>query len=191
MMKAWMVAHPTWLTGVSANDTLPSNAQGFGMPNLQAMFGDTPTWLLDQSELLGDSGQTWNWAGAVADSSKPLRIALAWTDAAGAIGTSPQVNNLDLEVQVGAITYRGNRLVGQWSNGAPTPDNKNNAEVVFLPAGTKGAVTIRVTGFNIAGDGVPGNDDPTDQDFALVCSNCMQPLPKKIFVDGFDPGSRP
>ena len=150
MMKAWMVAHPTWLTGVSANDTLPSNAQGFGMPNLQSMFGETPTWLLDQSELLGDSGQTWSWAGAVADSSKPLRIALAWTDAAGAIGTSPQVNNLDLEVQVGAVTYRGNRLVGQWSSVAPTPDNKNNVEVVFLPAGTKDAMTIRVRGFNIA-----------------------------------------
>jgi len=186
LIKAWMMAHPTYLTGVSANDNLPSNAQGFGMPNLQAMFGDTPTYVVNQTQVLTDSGQIWTWTGAVADPSKPLRIALAWTDAAGAIGASPQVNNLDLDVQVGATSYRGNRFSGQWSIVAATPDNKNNYEAVYLPAGTNNTVTIRVSGFNIAGDGVPGNADATDQDFALVCSNCMEPLPDLLFADGFD-----
>ncbi len=31
-----------------------------------------------------------------------------------------------------------------------------------------------MTGFNIAGDGVPNSGDGTDQDFALVCYNCAQ-----------------
>jgi len=31
-----------------------------------------------------------------------------------------------------------------------------------------------VTGFNIAGDGVPNTGDGTDQDFAVVCYNCAQ-----------------
>jgi hypothetical protein len=44
---------------------------------------------------------------------------------------------------------------------------------VFLPAGTTGDVTITVTAANIAGDGVPNIGDATDQDFALVCSNCV------------------
>jgi hypothetical protein len=36
-----------------------------------------------------------------------------------------------------------------------------------------GDVTITVTAANIAGDGVPNTGDATDQDFALVCSNCV------------------
>ena len=53
-------------------------------------------------------------------------------------------------------------------------DTKNNYEAVFLPAGTTGDVVITVTATNIAGDGVPNSGDDTDQDFALVCSNCSQ-----------------
>ena len=174
LMKAWMMAHPTYLTGVAANDTLPSNVQGYGMPNLQSMFSDTPTFVLNQTQTLTDSGQEWTWVGAVADPAKPLRISLAYTDAAGAIGTSPQVNNLDLEVTVGSTTYLGNRFTGQWSVTGGAADTKNNYEAVFLPAGTDDSVTIKIKGFNIAGDGVPGNADTTDQDFALVCSNCAQ-----------------
>jgi hypothetical protein len=174
LMKAWMMAHPTYLTGVSANDTLPSNVQGYGMPNLESMFGETPTYVVNQTHTFAASGDVYEWTGAVADVNKPLRIALAYTDAAGAIGTSPQVNNLDLEVDVGSTTYLGNRFTGQWSTTGGTPDSRNNYEAVFLPSGTDGAITIRVKAFNIGGDGVPGNADTTDQDFALVCSNCVQ-----------------
>lgn len=174
LMKAWMMAHPTYLNGVGANDTLPSNVQGYGMPNLQAMFSETPTFVSNQAQTLTETGQTWTWVGSSVDPGKPLRIALAWTDAAGAIGTSPQVNNLDLEVDVGSTTYLGNRMTGQWSTTGGTPDIRNNYEAVFVPAGAADSVTIRVKGFNIAGDGVPGNADTTDQDFAIVCSNCAQ-----------------
>lgn len=50
-------------------------------------------------------------------------------------------------------------------------DGKNNAESVFLPAGQSGAFTVTVKAANIVGDGVPGNADTTDQDFALVIFN--------------------
>jgi hypothetical protein len=42
---------------------------------------------------------------------------------------------------------------------------------VWLPAGTAGSFAVRVRATNIAGDGVPGNGDSTDQDFALVVYN--------------------
>ena len=42
---------------------------------------------------------------------------------------------------------------------------------MFLPAGITGPVKVRVIAKNIAGDGVPGNGDVTDQDYALVVSN--------------------
>ena len=53
-------------------------------------------------------------------------------------------------------------------------DAANNYEAIFLPAGTSGALEIRVVGFNIAGDGVPNSGDGTDQDFAVACYNCAQ-----------------
>ncbi|MEI2693055.1 MAG: hypothetical protein V9H69_26385 [Anaerolineae bacterium] len=110
----------------------------------------------------------------MADPSKPVRIVMAYTDAAGAIGVSPQVNNLNLAAVVGANTYLGNRFTGQWSITGGSADNANNYEAVFLPTGTSGALQITITAANIAGDGVPNNADPTDQDFALVCYNCAQ-----------------
>lgn len=174
LMKAWMMAHPSYLTGVGANDTLPSNAQGYGMPNMTDMFDDTPKVLLDQSEVFDNSGETRIYTWGIVDPGKPVRIALAWTDAPGALGTSPQVNNIDLSVEVGGQTYLGNRFDHQFSVTGGSPDTKNNYEAVFLPAGTTGDVTITVTATNIAGNGVPNSGDSTDQDFGLVCSNCSQ-----------------
>jgi hypothetical protein len=174
VMKAYLIAHPTYLTGVSANDTLPSNSQGYGMPNMSAMFDNAAKYLLDQSVAFDNSGETWTWEGAVADPGKPVRIVLAYTDAPGAVGTSPQVNNLNLAADVDGTVYLGNVFTGQWSVTGGGADPFNNYEAIFLPAGTDGAVEIIVTGFNIAGDGVPNSGDGTDQDFALVCYNCAQ-----------------
>ena len=174
VMKAYLIAHPTYLTGVSANDTLPSNSQGYGMPNMSLMFDDASKYLLDQSVLFDNSGETWTWVGAAADPSKPVRIVMAYTDAPGAIGTSPQVNDLNLAADVGGTSYLGNVFSGQWSVSGGSPDALNNYEAIFLPAGTSGGIEITVTGFNISGDGVPNTGDGTDQDFAIVCYNCAQ-----------------
>jgi hypothetical protein len=174
VIKAYMIAHPTYLTGVGAGGNLPSNSQGYGMPAMKTAFDATPRSLLDQTSLFGNTGETWTWNGAVADPSKPLRIVMVYTDAAGAIGVSPQVNNLNLGAQVNATTYLGNRFSGQWSATGGTADNANNYEAVFLQAGASGSLQITVTAANIAGNGVPNNADPTDQDFALVCYNCAQ-----------------
>ncbi|MGN6517966.1 MAG: S8 family serine peptidase [Dokdonella sp.] len=174
-MKAWLIAHPTYLTGVDADDDLPSNDQGYGMPNMQAMFDATAKVLLDQSERFDAGGETRDYAWGVPDPTRPVRIALAWTDAPGALGASPQVNDLDLEVEAGGVTYHGNHFDHQWSTPGGQPDERNNYEAVFLPAGTVvGDVRIHVRARNIAGDGVPGVGDATDQDFALACINCTQ-----------------
>src|SRR6185436_4951396 len=42
MLKALMVNTPRYLTGLSANDTLPSNSQGWGDVNLGLVFDNTP-----------------------------------------------------------------------------------------------------------------------------------------------------
>ena len=173
MTKAYLMAHTTYLTGASANDTLPSNRQGYGMPNMSTMFDDTSKFLLDQSHTFNNSGETWAWTGAVVDPTKPVRIVLAFTDAPGAIGTSPQVNNLNLAVNIGGNTYLGNVFSNQWSTTGGTADPYNNYEAVFLPSGTTGNIGITITAFNIAGDGIPNSGDMTDQDFSLICYNCV------------------
>lgn len=174
LMKAWLMAHPNYLTGTGANDDLPSNSQGYGMPNMGDMFNAMPKVLLDQSDTFDNTGETRNYSWGIADPDRPVRIALAYTDAPGALGTSPQVNDLDLRVEAGGRTYLGNHFEHQWSATGGTADNRNNYEAVFLPPGTLGDLTITVVAANIAGDGVPGSGDMTDQDFALVCSNCTQ-----------------
>lgn len=186
LMKAWLVAHPAWLSGSGANDSLPSNAQGFGMPDLGAMFSDTPTYLVNQNRLLGNSGQVWTTQVQRVDPDKPMRIVLAWTDAPGAVGTSPQVNNLDLSAMTGSAQWHGNHFQGAWSTPGGSPDGANNVEAIYLPAGPTKPLTIAVSAFNMAGDGVPGNADMTDQDFALVCSNCAR---QPSFALGMAPAS--
>lgn len=180
-MKAWLIAHPSYLIG-GGNDDLPSDHQGYGMPNLSTMFDTTPKIVLDQSEIFDDTGETRTYSWKVADRTRPVRIVLAYTDAFGALGTSPQVNNLNLSVTSAGLTYLGNRFQRNFSTTGGTPDTRNNYEAVFLPAGASD-LRITVTAANIAGDGVPGSGDGTDQDFALVCSNCDR---QRIFGDGFE-----
>jgi subtilisin-like proprotein convertase family protein len=106
------------------------------------------------------------------DLSKPLRATLAWTDAPGAVSSCPSlVNDLDLElVQDGKMSWRGNAFNnGSSTAGGPT-DFLNNVEQVIQPA-PSGHYTLTVRAAALAGDGVPGNADSTDQDFALVVSN--------------------
>ncbi len=109
----------------------------------------------------------------MADTSKPLKITLAWTDAPGAVGANPAlVNNLNLTVVNGANTYRGNVFSAGWSATGGAADAKNNLENVYIQ-NPSGSASITIDAVNIAGDAVLGNADPTDQSFALICQNCV------------------
>lgn len=171
MAKAYLMNSAAYMSGTGAGGNLPSNSQGMGRMDLGRSFDGSNRILIDQTQTFGATGNTHVVTGSVTDTSKPFRVTLAWTDAAGPTTGAPFVNNLDLEVTVGATTYRGNVFSGANSISGGTADTRNNAESVFLPAGTSGNFTITVRATNIAGDGVPGNADTTDQDFALVAYN--------------------
>jgi len=172
LSKAWLMAHPTYLTGVSGNGNLPTNTQGYGMPNMSLMFDATPKVLLDQSETFTSTGDTRTYTWGIADPTKAVRIAMAYADAPGSTSGNPQVNNIDLTVEVGGQTYHGNHFTNNFSSTGGTADSVNNYEAVFLPVGTTGDLTITITAANIAGDGT-GSGSPS-QDFGLVCYNCSQ-----------------
>ncbi|HEX8090425.1 MAG TPA: S8 family serine peptidase, partial [Blastocatellia bacterium] len=193
MTKAYLINSASYLTGENAGGDLPSDRQGWGRADLTRAFDDAKRVLVDQSRLFTESGQTFEIQGSLANRSRPLRVTLAWTDAPGTIVGVAAVNDLDLEIQLGGMTvYRGNNFADAVSIEGGQADRLNNVESIFLPAsaipeGLEGNFKVIVRAANIAGDGVPGNGDALDQDFALVAYNMTDPVkvppsPKKAPV---------
>lgn len=153
---------------------IPNIHEGWGRVNITNIISPSvPVLYYDQTHTFGASGEQWQLAFGVADPSEPLKITLAWSDAPGAVGANPAlVNNLNLTVINGANTYLGNRFVSGWSATGGSVDNLNNLENVYIQNPDPSA-TIIIDAFAINGDGIPYNADLTDQDFALVCYNCV------------------
>jgi subtilisin-like proprotein convertase family protein len=151
----------------------PNTDQGWGRVNLGNTFDSTAREYRDQApaDLLSSSGQFTQRAYSVPDPSRPVKVTLAWTDPPGPTTGNPVVNNLDLVVDAGGRSYKGNAFAGAFSRTGGTADPRNNVESVYLPANTVTRLGVTVKGTTIAGDGVPGVGDSTDQDYALVVSN--------------------
>jgi hypothetical protein len=188
MAKAYLMNSAAYMSGVGAGGTLPSNSQGMGRMDLGRAFDTTPRMVADQTTTLGATGQTFQVTGSVATTSQPFRVTLAYSDAPGPTTGSPVVNNLNLVVTINGQTFLGNVFSGANSTTGGAADPRNNAESVFLPAGTSGNFTVTVSAANIAGDGVPGNADTTDQDFALVIYNGTAAAPTQPTI-GVNPAS--
>jgi len=168
---------------------LPNGQQGFGRVSLEDILnGDQKPIVFDQAA--GDrtftaAGQSWSTVVSVRDASKPVKIALVWTDAPGTAGVSlPLVNDLNLEVRRGSnphVVYVGNSLtvlsqaLGEESRawpaiGALPYDDKNNIEIarLFFNAGEEITVTVRAQAIN--GD-TNESGSTFEQDFALAILN--------------------
>ncbi len=180
MTKAMIMSSSSYMNGVGANDNLYSNNQGMGRVNMDNYFSalDNPHILSDQetNSMFTATGQEFNRSGVIANTALPVRITLAYSDAPGSTTGNAYVNNLDLEVTVGGNTYLGNVFTADLSTTGGSADQKNNVESVFLPAGTSGPISIKVKATNIAGNGVPNNASPLDQDFAIIASNITETL---------------
>ena len=122
MTKALLMNSARYMTGVGANDTLPSNNQGMGEINFNSFFDifATANILHDEgpADLFTATGQVRTITGTVSNAAKPLRVTLAWTDVPGPTSGNAFVNNLDLEVTVGGNTYKGNVFTGAFSSPA-------------------------------------------------------------------------
>lgn len=171
MIKAFLTNSTTYMTGSLAGGNLPATTQGWGLVNLGRALDEVPRLSVDQTQVITSTGHAVTLRGSVADSTRPFRVTLAWTDAPGSPVGAVAVNNLDLQVSVGGKTYLGNRFDKDVSIEGGQADRVNNVESVWLPAGLEGDFEIRIVGTNIAGDGVPNNKDTTDQDFAVVVYN--------------------
>jgi serine protease AprX len=163
--------------------------QGWGRMELAAVVApEESVAYFDSPAVFQATGESWELAMSVVDSSRPVRVMLVWTDAPGhgLGGSTPAWNNdLDLEVVDGSTTLLGNRFGADgWSEAGGSADDRNNTEGVLLAPAARDAVTLRVLATNLPSDGIPQAGSSTDQDFALVCYNCAaSPL---IFMDGFE-----
>lgn len=161
--------------GVLAN--IPNVHQGWGAVNLETLASmKTSLYSLDQTEVFTASGQDFEVTLSPMIAGYPLKVTLAWTDVPGVPGAATElVNDLDLRVIQDGQTFKGNVFSGGFSVTGGNVDRKNTLEAVFIENPTGGPVTVRVTGFNIAGDGVPNSGGALDQDFALFAWNAGMP----------------
>lgn len=168
----------------------PNGQQGFGRLSLDDIItGSTPPVWYGQSALrtFTSGTQPFRIRLRVRDASKPVKVALVWTDAPGtAYSEQPLVNDLDLEVYPANITgetrYHGNYLRVTDTNrgeesipvsiyeGVEGRDRANNVEVVRAFMSTNEEFEVQVNGHFIAGD-TDGDPSTFEQDFALVATN--------------------
>ena len=156
----------------------PNNNVGWGRVSLenallQAPDSDRgPKLFVDQRHAFTATGQEYTIRVAAVDPARPLRVALSWSDAAGAVGANPAlVNDLDLEVlHVDSGTlFRGNVFAGGFSTAGGAADSLNTTEMVAIQNPT-GVYEISVVAAGIAASARTDIATPW-QDFALVIDN--------------------
>jgi subtilisin family serine protease len=182
----------------------PDQYQGWGGVSLDRYFRAASKYFFYDQEVVlcqectGAGSTPWTTTVTIDDPTKPVRIALAWTDAAGSTALAPEHNlrnDLDLEVSTtgsdgiphvwyGNLFYlnRDDLARREWSLRDPasvTRDRKNNHEKIAiakagetngLPAGAT-TLTIRVSAFNISENGLIPDDAERRQDFAIAVEN--------------------
>lgn len=187
LSKAFAIAATADLFGNTDADGVPltrrpNPQQGFGALRLGLMLEQIPNTIFqDRRTVFVQTGQGQTLNFSVKDPAKPVKIVLAYTDAPGAgtcnsssCTTAAWVNDLDLEVTHNNSMYRGNVFGNNgFSATLGNADQRNNLELVSLPAGVSGGVTVEVLARNVAGDALPNSPGALQQDFSLVCVNCV------------------
>lgn len=179
LIKAAIINTAQEMNGVNTSTAIPNGNEGWGRLNMKYMLNTgVPTLYVNQEIVYSNPGVGQFMIGTVADSTKPVRITLVWTDPP-ATADPALVNNLDLQVNVNGTFYRGNVFSGGVSVPGGSGDTINNVENIFLPAGIPAGTffSVGVSSVALNGNGVLGNADATDQHFALVAYNFQQTVP--------------
>lgn len=160
LLKAALIAGATRIKSASPRQALADNEQGYGRINLDEILAPAApaqAIFLDISPGL-QTGQSYTLKIDVQSKACPLRIVLAYSDYPG----RSLVNNLNLIIR----SPTGKLYTGNAQRGKLTLDNKNNVELLEIPAPRPGAWQIQVIGANIPAG---------PQDFALVVRGDFHP----------------
>lgn len=186
LIKAAVINTGQEMNGFGSANPIPNGDEGWGRINLKYMFNTgVPVKYINQTTEFSDPGNSTTISGFVADSTKPTRVTLVWTDPPG-VSDPSLVNNLDLTVTIGNSVYKGNVFSGGRSVTGGNANTVDNVENVFLPAGIPAgtAFTIQVSATALNGNGILGNADNTDQHFSLVAYNFQEMSLAPVSVSG-------
>jgi Mg-chelatase subunit ChlD len=144
-----------------------------------------PRIVIDERLGFDTNGQEWTIRVAPVDTTRPMRITLAWTDAPGAAGANPALlNDLDLEVTETATgdVFRGNVFNNGFSTTGGAFDTLNNVECVYVAA-PDGVYDVTVIAGTLRADARPPFAAATPwQDFAIVLDNAEVPAGQPVNV---------
>ncbi len=105
--------------------------------------------LVDQTAGLGN-GQSIQYHVNVVNDSTNLEVTLCWTDYPGNPSAAVElVNDLNLTVTNGVVTYKGNAYSAGFSVTGGTYDSRNVEEAVLVKTPAPGVWTIQVDGNNV------------------------------------------
>lgn len=182
--------------GISAQDStnvgpIPNSDQGWGRVSLENLFLSAPDSdrgpriVVDERLGFDTNGQEWNLRVAPVDPGRPMRITIAWTDAPGASGANPALqNDLDLEVTEDSTgnVYRGNVFANGFSTTGGSFDSLNNVECVYVQ-NPSGVYDVAVIASALRADARrPFSATAPWQDFAIVLDNAEIPADEPIDV---------
>ena len=147
MTKAFLMNSARYMTGAGPTTRLWSDSQGMGEMDLGMAFDGTPRMLRDEesADIFTASGQTRVFTGVCRRFHQALPRHRRLDRRAGQHDRGRLQQRLDLTVNVGGNTYKGNVFSGANSVTGGSADAMNNVESVFLPAGVSGGFTVTVT----------------------------------------------
>ncbi len=170
---------------------VPNSDQGWGRVSFDNLFLTAPASdrgpriVVDERLGFDTNGQEWTIRVAAVDTTRPLRITVSWTDAPGAAGANPALqNDLDLEVTETATgnVFRGNVFANGFSTTGGAFDTLNNTECVYI-ANPNGVYEVTVIAGTLRADARPPFAAATPwQDFALVLDNAEVPADEPVDV---------
>jgi subtilisin family serine protease len=171
----------------------PDSKQGFGRARLDRVLDSMNiSQFVDQTHVFEATGESRSYRFKRANNTQPVQVMMSFTDAPGAGlgGSTPAwVNDLDLVVVAAGNEYRGNVFgADNFSSTGGGADTRNNTELVQLNSSPiTGEFEVRVLATGINGDALPNTGDATQQDFALICVNCLPATEAgAILLDGFE-----
>lgn len=183
---------------MQTDDPAPNMQQGWGRLSVgNILREDIHHIYVDQELTLTQLGEQRVWNISLSDSSKPLKVTLAWTDPGGPLQSgTPQVdaivNKLGLSVEAGGVRYLGgwrpDHFKSGWTitTGASDADRVDNLQNIFLlPSQAQGTIRVTVKALNITTNCLTGAIDTPQQDFALVITNgslATGSAPADVFV---------
>jgi len=166
---------------------VPDPYQGWGELNLSRLLGPSSDYFFsDQSQhlILTQAAPYWEKFLTVNDGSRPIRITLVYSDAAGN-GGSLRPYAVKNKLYLGAYQaacfpcWGGNNFsstTGLSVENSLIHDGVNNVQQIFIPSGyypTGASFRIYVTADSLVEDAVTGGSTP-QQDFAIFVENARQ-----------------